>query len=214
MDARLVSAPPLVVEEPGARVVDQRAAPAPALLLAELRAAGKVAVWAEGYSPGQSPGQRRDQLTAAPVLAVWTPPPGPRELRAALERVAPQIVYLFNVPGEGTDPARFMPRLAGLLKHSLRRKAGLADLEQLAAASAQRAETVREGIRLLAARGDVLIVEEGDTTIQLAPGDGGANTDSGATTELEEIQARLWALLQETAAYRVYLSRAAAERLV
>ncbi len=89
-----------------------------------------------------------------------------------------------------------------------------ADLEQLAAASAQRAEAVRQGIRLLAARGDVQIVQEGDTTIQLAPGDGVANTDGGATIELEHIPARLRALLQETAAYRVYFGRAAPERLV
>jgi hypothetical protein len=180
--------------------------------LAELRAAGPVSVWAEGYPPSQSPGQRRDQLASAPVLAVWTPPPGPRELRAALERVSPHTVYLFDVPGEGTDPARFVPRLAGLLKHSLRRKAGLADLEQLAAASAQRVEAVREGIYLLAARGDVQIVEEGDTTIQLAPGDNGDTGDD--LKKPEHIQARLWALLQETAAYRVYFGRVAAERLL
>lgn len=101
-----------------------------------------------------------------------------------------------------------MPRLAGLIKHTLRRKGGLADLEQLAAASAQRAEAVREGIRLLAARGDVQILEEGDTTMRLAPGDGQARP------ELEEAQARLRALLGETAAYRAYFGRTPPERLI
>lgn len=209
VDARLVSAPPVAVPAPAIRVVDHRTAPDPIPLLAELRAAGKVAVWAEGYPPGQSPGQRRDELESAAALVVWTPPPGPRELRAALERVSPQTVYLFSAPGDGADPGRFMPRLAGLIKHTLRRKKGLADLGQLAAASAQRAEAVREGIRLLAARGDVQITQEDDTTIQLAPGSG-----HQAQKEIDEIEARLRALLQETAAYRAYFSRAAPERLV
>ncbi|MGD9099001.1 MAG: single-stranded-DNA-specific exonuclease RecJ [Anaerolineae bacterium] len=208
VDARLVSAPPVVVESPPTRVVDHRAAPAPAAILAELRAAREVAVWAEGYPSGQSPGQRRDQLEPAPALVVWTPPPGPRELRAVLEYVSPQTIYLFDVPGAGADPGRFMPRLAGLVKHALRHKKGLANLEQLAAASAQRAEAVREGIHLLVARGDVRVTKEDDTTIQLAPGDGHAET------ELEEIQTRLRALLQETAAYRVYFARALPEHLV
>ena len=209
VDAHLVSAPPPAVQTPTMRIVDRRAAPAPAPLLAELCAAGEVSVWAEGYPPGQSPGQRRDQLGPAPTLAVWTPPPGPREMRAALERVSPHRVYLFNVVGDGADPGRFMPRLAGLIKHALRHKQGLADLGQLAAASAQRAESVREGIRLLAARGDVQIIKEGDTSIQLAPG-----SQHRAQAEIDEIEARLRALLQETAAYRVYFARTAPERLV
>jgi hypothetical protein len=129
-------------------------------------------------------------------------------LRAALERVSPQRVYLFAVAEDNTDPRRFLPRLASLLKHTLRRKEGLADLEQLAASSAQRIEAVREGIYLLAARGDIQIVKEYDTLIQLAPGDG--HTQS----ELPEIQARLRALLQETAAYRTYFARSAPDRLV
>jgi hypothetical protein len=206
--ARRTSAPPAAVTAPEIQIVDYRTASDPLSRLSELRAAGNVAVWAEAYPPGQSPGVQRDQLEPAPALAIWTPPAGPRELRAALEKVSPQRVYLFAVAGDNTDPRRFLPRLAGLLKHTLRRKKGLADLEQLAASSAQRLEAVREGIYLLAARGDVQIVEEEDTIMQLIPGTGHTQP------ELPEIQARLRALLQETAAYRTYFGRSAPDRLV
>jgi single-stranded-DNA-specific exonuclease len=208
IDARVVAAPPVTVAAPAIQIIDHRAAPDPACILAQLRATENVTVWAEGYPPDQSPGLRRDQLEPAPVLVIWTPPPGPRELRAALEQVSPQTVYLFGVPAESTEPTRFMQRLAGLIKHTLRHKKGIADLEQLAAASAQRSESVRKGIHLLADRGDVQIVEERETTMRLAPGDGNAKT------EIDEVKAPLEALLQETAAYRAYFARTAPDRLI
>ena len=208
VDARVVAAPPVTVTAPAIQVVDHRGVPDPVRLLEALRAAGEVAVWAEGYPPGGSPGLRRDQLEPAPALVIWTPPPGPRELQAALEQTSPEAVHLFGVAGEGTEPARFVQRLAGLIKYTLRNKQGIAELEQLAAASAQRAGAVREGIHMLAARGDVQILEEGDTAIRLTQGDGQLRP------ELDAVQARLGALLQETAAYRAYFARTVPDRLV
>jgi single-stranded-DNA-specific exonuclease len=193
---------------PTVRVVDHRTYLDPVHVLERLRAAGHLVVWAEGYPPGRSPGLRRDQLEQTPVLVVWTPPPGPREWRAALERVSPETVYLFAVKNEGADPGHFMSHLVGLIKHTLRRKNGIAELEQLAAASAQRIETVLQGIYLLAARGDVRIIAEETAIIQLAPGDGRQKL------EIDEIETRLRALLQETAAYRAYFTRTAPERLL
>jgi single-stranded-DNA-specific exonuclease len=206
--ARVIAPLPVTVTAPTIQVVDHRADPAPLRLLDALRAAGEVAIWAEGYPPTGSPGARRDQLEPAQALAIWTPPPGPRELRAAIERVSPQTVHLFAAAGENTDPGRFLPRLAGLIRYGLRHKGGSADLEQLAASSAQRIESVREGIYLLAARGDVRIVEEQARSMQLARGDGQTRP------ELDEVRARLRALLQETAAYRAYFARTPPEGLI
>ncbi len=208
VDARVVSLPPTTVAAPPIQIFDYRGVPDSLRLLDELRAAGNAVIWAEGYAPHQSPGLRRDQLQPAPTLVAWTPPPGPRQLRAVLEAVSPQTVYLFAVSAEGTEPARFMPRLAGLIKYALRHKQGIADLQELAAASAERIESVREGIHLLHARGDVKIVEESATSIRLLPGDG------QPTPELDASQARLQALLQETAAYRAYFARTPADRLI
>jgi single-stranded-DNA-specific exonuclease len=208
LDARILAAPPVEVTPPPIQVIDQRQVPSPRPVLERLSATTTLQIWAEGEPVDASPGRRRDQLTPAPVLAIWTPPPGPRELRAVLDQVIPQEVHLFSVPSQGTAPERFMRRLAGLIKYTLRHKDGLAELETLAAASAQRAETVRAGIHLLAARGDVQILHEGNTTMQLAPG---TKMPQGKETETA---ARLRALLQETAAYRAYFARTAAERLI
>ena len=208
LDARTLAAPAVEVAAPAMQVIDHRQVAATLQALERLRATAATLVWAEGDPTDASPGRRRDQLEPAPALAIWTPPPGPRELRATLEQVTPREAHLFSVPGKGTAPERFMRRLAGLIKYTLRHKEGLAELETLAAASAQRAETVREGIRLLATRGDVQILQEGDTRMQLAPGTG---TPAG---EEAEVAARLRALLQETAAYRAYFARTDAERLI
>lgn len=208
VDARFVAAPPAVDILPAIKVVDHRKAPDANRVLDDLRVAGDVAVWAEGYPPSRSPGVPRHQLQPAPTLAVWTSPPGQREWRTVLERVTPESVYLLSIPGEATDPSQFLPRLAGLVKHTVRRKHGVADLEQLAAASAQRIETVREGIHLLAARGDVKIIDEKSTTMKLAPGDG------DTSPEIEAVAGRLRALLAETAAYRTFFGRTEAEQLI
>jgi len=207
--AHRVVAPPIApLVTPAIQVIDHRNAPDPLRLLTELGAGGDVLVWAEGETPEQFPGLRRDELVPAGTLALWTPPPGPRELRSALERVSPQTVCLFNVGNPNLAPGGFMPRLAGLVKHTLRRKKGLAHLDALAAASAQRVETVRAGLHLLQAQGHIRIVEETDATLQLAHGAGQVRP------EMEEVQARLQALLQETAAYRAYFARTPAERLI
>ena len=208
LDARTLVAPAVEVSAPVIKVIDQRRVAAPLPALERLRATAALQVWAEGDPAAPAPAARRDQLAPAQTLAIWTPPPGPRELRAALEQVSPREVHLFSVPGTGTVPQQFMRRLAGLIKHTLRHRDGLAELETLAAASAQRAETVRQGIYLLATRGDVQILQEGDTTIQLAPGTGTPGDEDA------EVAARLRALLQETAAYRAYFGRTDAQRLI
>jgi hypothetical protein len=176
--------------------------------LAQLEAHEHVVVWAEGFPGADAPGLRRDRLTPAPALAIWTPPPGPRELRAVLEQVQPRTVYLFAVAAAVPDPSRFPEQLAGLVKHDLQHKQGFLDLEHLAAASAQRMQTVREGVRLLHANGYVAIVEHDGPTMRVVPG------DRRPRPEREAIVARLQALLQETAAYRAFFARAPAGQLI
>ena len=134
-----------------------------------------------------------------PVLAIWTAPPGPAELRAALERVKPQTVYLFGVdPGYGS-PSAFLGRLAGLVKHALSARDGGARISELAAATAAREATVRAGLTWLAARGSIdLTFGDGDE-VRLSSGDGAVRPD------LAQATSRLEALLAETAAYRAYL---------
>ena len=135
----------------------------------------RLSIWCEGercthYALRNT--QSRTSLAPSPRLAIWTAPPGPAELRAALERVKPQTVYLFGVdPGYGS-PSAFLGRLAGLVKHALSARAGGARISELAAATAAREATVRAGLTWLAARGSIgLTFGDGDE-VRLSPGDG------------------------------------------
>ena len=198
------------IDTPAIHVVDHREVTDPTRALDALKRSVAIdaVVWAEGYSAQQSPGLRRHELRPASALIVWTAPPGPGEWRAALEQVSPQTVYVFAIGSSGTEPENFLPQLAGMLKHSLRHRRGIADLGQMAAACGQRMTAAREGVRFLAARGDVRIVEEGTITMHVALGEGKRNP------ELEETRTRLEAILQETAAYRTVFARIPANLLV
>ncbi|MBZ0290986.1 MAG: DHH family phosphoesterase, partial [Anaerolineae bacterium] len=104
-------------------------------------------------------GVTRSDLQRSPALAVWTVPPGNAEWQAALQIVLPRTVYLFgHDPGLDTLPP-FVKRLGGLVKHVLNARDGLADLDQLAAAMAHRAATVRAGLDWLAAQGSIQITD-------------------------------------------------------
>ena len=122
-------------------------------VLAELLAQGEVTVWREGEAAGDLPGDDRRTLPRAPALVIWTAPPGPAELRAALAEVKPARVYLFGVDPGVDRPDAFLRRLAGLVKHALKANGGRAPLAALAAATAQREATVRLGLAWLAAAG-------------------------------------------------------------
>ncbi len=89
----------------------------------------------------------------------------------------------------------------------MRNDAGVASLQRLAAATAQRPAVARLGLRWLAARGHVRIeVEEGDA-VRLHAGSGVAGL------ELPAVTAELREALAETAAFRRYFSQAEAETL-
>ena len=136
-------------------------------------------------------------------MAIWTAPPGPRELEMALARVQPEEVILF-VHDPGLDAtSTLLPQLAGLVKYALRTRAGQIDLDAAAARLAHRAGTVMAGLECLAAQGMVYIVERQPDTWQLAAGTGESNPHA-----LEQTRARLDALLAETAAYRAYVRTA------
>lgn len=206
--ARAVEAPSVLIEVPIIQAFDHRADADPAKTLEAIRQSENAVVWAEGYAAKQSPGVHRLELGPASSFLVWTPPPGPSEWRAALERVSPEKVHLFAVTSSGTEPDMFLPRLAGMLKYTLRHRQGVADLGSIAAVSGQRLLAVREGIRLLAARGDIRILEEGPSSIHIGRGNG------VRTLELDDIRSRLEAVLQETAAYRTFFGRMPVELLV
>jgi hypothetical protein len=191
-------------ELPRREVVDWREESDPGALLTGLRQESEetIVVWAEGGDQGTD----RMNLAAASILVIWTAPPGPSELEAALQIVRPDTVY---VMGHFPQVRRFRPfveRVAGMVKHDLRTRGGRVDVPRLAAALAHRQETVRAGLAWLAACGQIGIVEEvGDVVIVRA--------GSESMPHLADVQAHLHELLEETAAYRRHWRSAPIEGL-
>ena len=160
-------------------------------------------------------GQDRYELKPSKVLIIWTTPPGPTELRTVLEKVSPTTVHLFGMDPGLDHPGTFLKRLAGLTRYALSSNQGRASISTLAAATAQRKTTVRQGIAWLAARGHLVVLnlDEEDDEIQLAEGDHmGGKPRFG--DDLSRIAAQLKALLEETAAYRAHFARADKETLI
>jgi single-stranded-DNA-specific exonuclease len=193
---------------PAIHLRDYRAVSNAEAVLQGILAQGDAQVWAEGDLPAGVEARSRRQLVPAPRLVIWTLPPGPRELQAALSRVAPEeVIWFARDPGLDEAPA-FLRRLAGMVKHALQARDGWFDLEQAAAALAQRTNTVQAGLDWLAARGQVRVVAREDDRWRLAPGDGQPDPRAAGAG-----RARLDALLAETAAYRAYLRAAPASAL-
>jgi single-stranded-DNA-specific exonuclease len=202
VDARPIETPVVAVRvAPSIRVVDYRRASAPEEMLRQLRAQPDAQVWCEAEARAELDGRDRFELEPAKTLIIWTTPPGPGELRAALEKSSPETVYLFAVDPKLDEPETFLRRLAGLIKHALQAREGRVWVSTLAAATAQREATAWAGIAWLLARGRVAVIEEGGDEIRFTAGSGTASPD------LPRIASELKALLEETAAYRAHFAR-------
>lgn len=199
-------------------VIDHRKADDP---LAALRAAladdPDLCVWHEDPQPNAVPPpgnpQRRDGLHPAHTLVVWTMPPGPDELRAALERVNPARVLLFAEGAGITGADTFLRLLAARVNYALNQRGGTASLEALAASLGAQARAVETGLRYWAASGQVRVEHIDGDLVQLSAAN--TRTDTGANAgTAESHKAKLAALLKESAAYRRHYRQAAAESLV
>jgi single-stranded-DNA-specific exonuclease len=190
-------------------IVDYRREPNPRKILERLRAQEDVQIWSEAETKAEVAGQDRYELQPSKVLIVWTTPPGPAELRTVLEKVAPETVYLFGIDPGLDPPEAFLRHLAGLTRYALNSRQGRANVSTLAAATAQREATMRQGIAWLAARGHLEVLSEDGDVIQLAEGDQVVDP-KGVQKPLESLKA----LLEETAAYRAHFARADKETLI
>ncbi len=190
------------------RAIDYRREPQALQRLEELAARPEVAIWREGPGMASSPGHDRTTLRPSPELAIWTVPPGPRELEQALAITGAETVYIFgDLPGvRGSKD--FATHLAALLKSRIQQGTGSLDIEQLAGAMAHRRETVIAGIRWLAAGGVFSIIDQQDDRLTIGSG----NEVSGL--EKKAIGSKLAGLLQETEAYRAYYLRTPPESLL
>lgn len=199
----------LVLTGAPVRLIDLRKEPHPRISVEALRNQEKVAIWAEGEARERLGGLARYDLSPAETLIIWTAPPGRPELMKALRQVQPRQVVLVGLPAETDEIQAFLSRLAGLVKFLLSQGNGRApaSLERLAGAAAQREPAVRLGLRWLAARGNILLEENGEGQLTISLGSGEPQGDAEAL--LHPIQA----ILAETAAYRQFFRSAPLEAL-
>jgi len=209
VDAHLIEMPAVEVAPaaPAIEIMDWRSVADVGQRVAALVARGEVQVWAEGEAVEGVRGNGRHALAQAETLVIWSAPPGPRELEAALAQVSPRAVALCGMINVTDRIEPFLRRLAGLLKHDLRQRQGQVYLPALAAACGQRLATVRKGIEWLEARGQIVIEQWNGDDLTIAWGTGEKQVAPDLETELR-------VLLSETAAYRAYFRRADARQLV
>lgn len=208
VDVRPHTAPavPLELPKPLVRVFDQRREPHPQTLLTPWLTQPSLCLWAEASAVK---GLKRHELTPAQTLVVWEAPPAPEIWETALETVTPEQLVLIAADPGLDKPEPFINRLLGLVKYALQAYGGRVNLTQLAAAMAHRPETVRKGLDWLSAKGVITCTVDDEENLQL--GVGGQGQPEG---EQRVLQAQLWALLTETAAYRDYFRHAEPEVLL
>ncbi len=194
---------------------DREAARVALIALSRAEDVGSVVVWAEGEKLVNVPAHDRRGLGLADTMIVWTAPPEPDVLAAALESTSPSEVVLFAVDPGLDSLGTFLPRLAGLLKHALTQRGGRVLLSELAAAMAHAETTVRLGLEWMLAQGqlDASIDRLGQVTVCAGRGKAAlpGNAQEGGRRIVEE---HLQAQLQEAAAYRSYFRQADGCRLI
>ncbi len=184
-------------------VVDYRTVENPEAILRNLFEEDGVQIWAEAHELLGLEARNRLELVPSAKLAVWTLPPGHRELQEALDRSQPTEVLYFSYDPGLDDPEALLQRLAGMVKYALQARGGRLNLEAVAAAMAQRVAATQAGLEWLEATGKIRIVEKSPDCWQISLG-----PDTSNPLAAQNCMSRLGALLAETAAYRAYLRQA------
>lgn len=188
--------------QPPEEIIDYRKEGDPLAALGSWLYQPGVQVWAEGGQSEHITGLNRLELGSGEILVVWTIPPGPEEMLAALHTVKPGKVILFAINPDMDDFERYVRRMAGLVKYALASSQGQVSLQSLAAATSQRLATTRGAIAWLQAAGHIQIVHQEGDTAWLTQGKGKPGD------YLPEAAQHLKAALGETAAYRTFYLRA------
>jgi single-stranded-DNA-specific exonuclease len=166
----------------------------------------ELQIWAEGVD--KSKGKSRFELQRADEFAIYTSPPSPAELHAALETVRPKKVYLFGISPASEKADAFLARLAGLAKYVINQKSGKVTVAELAVVTGQRGGAIRLGLEWLAAGGHISIQRD-DETVLLSTG----NSELNQYLQ-RELYLAVKGILEETEAYRAHFERAEAESLI
>ena len=114
----------IVAERTLAEVTDHRRISNPIGVLSGIRGREPdLVIWAEGASQPDG-AVARDRLSAARAMAIWSAPPSASLLQDALDRVAPERVYLFGLDPGLDELDAFARRLLGAVKHAIASRGG------------------------------------------------------------------------------------------
>ena len=162
-------------------------------------------IWAEGADKAK--GRSRHELHPADEFAIYTAPPSPQELRAALDVVKPRKIDLIAVAPNAERTDEFLARLAGLAKFVINQRGGKITARELAGVTGQREGAVQIGLEWLAVGGHISI-ERQEETYLLSKGNGATNQYLQ-----KELYTAVKGILEETIAYRAHFARASVESL-
>jgi len=207
------------LEEVKIEVVDYREELSPVSLVQRELVVGETQIWAEGeavnrlkdkHLPDEFVRQTHDRfgLTPCDVLVIWTTPPGRAELDYVLEKVKPTKVVLIGISPSTDRLDRFLKRLIGLVKFSLKTKHGKLELTELTAALAHKEITVRVGIDWLSVQGYSCRYTTGGDEIIFSNEDRRVSMDTSLITD------QLKSLLEETAAFRAFFIKTDPDKLI
>ena len=206
-DFRIVEEAPPELKKRKIEIVDYRLESAN--LLANLQEqATAIQIWAEGADKAK--GKGRFELHPSDEFAIYTTPPSPTELHAALEMVRPKKVYLFGVSPASEKADAFLSRLAGLAKYVINQKTGKVTVGELAVVTGQREGAIRLGLEWLAAGGHISIQRDASPeTVLLSAGNGELNQYLQ-----RELYLAVKGILEETEAYRAHFQRGDVDKLI
>jgi single-stranded-DNA-specific exonuclease len=207
VDFRLCPAIVAVTAAEAVILEDYRQEARPIERLQALRSEEAPLIWAEAAERATVQGKDRNELAPHPHLVIWTIPPGASELRRAIQQVCPQRISFFAVDPQTDDLNRFLERLRGLLKLVATRQHGQTTWAWLAAATCQKAMTVRLGVRWLAEQGLIEILAADEQGFTFQPRFGKANPNAA------DLLTELTRQLEESQAFRRFYTTCALESL-
>lgn len=148
------------------------------------------------------------ELTPAPVLIVYTLPPDPATLQAALDVVQPGAVHVIGVQPPIVGIEAHLRQLTLAAHNAIEHFGGVVGLDVLCGALAGSRGQVRAGLDLLAAEGHVQVTWIDELTLHLAPG-GNQPDQHAARLALD----RLRRTHEEVEAYRRHFRAVSLRRL-
>lgn len=168
-------------------------------------------IWAEGDAAQKIPqSQNRLNLEPANTLAIWTIPPGPKELRYVLNQVNPQSIYLLTKNPTPQTLTEWIQTLSKKIKLVLNEREGKTSFLELAVLLNHREATIHHGLELLAKMGKLRYFTENNHLYIEKKSTASSPLDP---QQFEDEIIPLANLIQETAAYQRYFSKTNIEDL-